>query len=118
MDPSAGQGAVCPADVAHAWRNVGDREMCSLVGFRPGLETGALLVAGGRIAHDWAADKARTPPSAGRSGTKRVPSGAAIRNEARYPNRPAAFAATIGLWGAALGFARTVPRYPRTERIR
>lgn len=57
----AGQGAVGPAGVPHAWRNLGDGEVCFLVEFRPALNTEALLVAGGEIARDWAADKLGTP---------------------------------------------------------
>lgn len=57
----AGQSAVGPAGIPHAWRNLGDREVCFLVEFRPALNTEALLVAGGVIAREWGTDKIRTP---------------------------------------------------------
>lgn len=58
---SAGQGAVGPAGVPHAGRNLGDGEVCFLVEFRPALNIEALLVAGGEPTRDWAADKTGTP---------------------------------------------------------
>ena len=57
----AGQSAVGSADISHAWRNLGEGEVCFLVEFRPALNTEALLLAGAGITRDWAADKMRTP---------------------------------------------------------
>lgn len=57
----AGQSAVGPPGIPHAWQNLGDEEVCFLVEFRPALNTETLLVAGGKIAQDWGADKIRAP---------------------------------------------------------
>lgn len=57
----AGQSAVGPASIPHAWQNLGDGEVRFLVEFRPALNTETLLVAGGKIAQDWGTDKIRTP---------------------------------------------------------
>jgi len=58
---SVGRSAIGPAAVPHAWRNLGDGDVCFQVEFRPALNTETLLVAGGEIARDWGADKSATP---------------------------------------------------------
>lgn len=58
---SAGQSAVGPAGIPHAWQNLGAGEVCFRVEFRPALNTEPLLVAGSKIARDWGADKMGAP---------------------------------------------------------